>query len=230
MIEKRFCYQCGKDQEFQILNGQENAVARGSSHVEAWESSHVEAWESSHVVAWESSHVVAWGSSHVVARGSSHVVASKLNSVTIFGKKVQATGGVQIHIPENFTAREWCTYYGAQIKRGIVILFKGLDDDYSTHKARSRGLIYKPSTKPTAPDWDGGKAECGGGIHLSPTPRHTFEFNNAAKKFMAFPVKLSQIKPYKNAQYPQKVKVKTVCAPIYEVDIDGKEIPCPKRG
>ena len=196
--ETLYCAKCCLNQTFQVLTGTE----------------HVEAWGSSHVVAWESSHVEAWESSHVVAR--------KFNSVTIFGQKVHASGGMQIHIPDNLTAREWCDFYGVEIKRGVAILFKGLDADYSTDNARSRNLIYTPGTKPVAPDWDGGKAECGGGIHLSPTPRHTLNFNSTATIFMAFPVKLSQIKPYKNARLPAKVKVKTVCAPIYEVDIEGK--------
>ena len=171
-------------------------------------------WVSSHSVLWESSHAELWESSHAVGH--------KYNSITLHGQKVHCKGGVQIHIPDSFTAREWCDFYGVEIKKGVATLYKGLDADYSTGNARSRGLFYQPRATPIALDWDGGKAECGGGIHLSPTPRHTLEFNYTAKIFMAFPVKLSQIQPYKNAQYPAKVKVKTVCAPIYEVDIDGK--------
>jgi hypothetical protein len=203
--------------------GSSTVRASGSSTVHASGSSTVHAYGSSTVRAYGSSTVHASGSSTVHASGSSTVRARKFNSVTIHGQKVHASGGVQIHIPDNFTAREWCDFYGVEIKKRIAILYKGLDADYSTDNARSRGLIYNPGTTPIAPDWDGGKAECGGGIHLSPTPRYTLDFNSGAKVFMAFPVKLSQIKPYKNAHYPTKVKVETVCAPIYEVDIDGKK-------
>ena len=204
--EKRYCNTCCKELNFQILSGNEHAML--------WESSHAELWGSSHAVLRESS--------HAVLRGSSHAVGHKYNSVTLYGQKVSCKGGVQIHIPDNFSGREWCDFYGVEIKKGVAILYKGLDADYSTENARSRGLIYTPGTKPIAPDWDDGKAECGGGIHLSPTSRHSLEFNSAAKIFMAFPVKLAQIKPHKDAQHPAKVKVKTDCAPIYEVDIDGK--------
>ncbi len=228
--EKRYCYQCSEEKDFQILSGTETAVLRESSHAELWESSHAVLresshavlWESSHAVLWESSHAELWGSSHAVLRESSSATGHKYNSITLHGQKVHCKGGVQIHISDNFTAREWCDFYGVEIEKGVAILYKGLDDDYSTANARTRGLIYTPRTIPVAADWDGGKKECGGGIHLSPTPHHTLDFNSDAKIFMAFPVKLSQIKPYKDAQYPAKVKVKTVCAPIYEVDIDGK--------
>ena len=221
-VENRYCGICNKESEFQIFSGNESAELRGSSHAELWESSHAELWESSHAELRGSSHAVLRGSSHAVLWESSHAIGHKYNSITLYGQKVSCKGGVQIHIPDNFTGREWCDFYGVEIKKRIAILYKGLDADYSTENARCRSLIYLTDTKPIAPDWDGGKAECGGGIHLSPTPRHTLEFNSTAKIFMAFPVKISQIKPYKNAQYPAKVKVETVCAPIYEVDIDGK--------
>jgi hypothetical protein len=50
------------------------------------------------------------------------------------------------------------------------------------------------------------------------------EFDNEATKFMACPVLLKEIKVYKSAIYPQKVKAPRVFKPCYEVNIDGKVI------
>ena len=50
------------------------------------------------------------------------------------------------------------------------------------------------------------------------------EFNATAARFVACPVKLSEIVVHKNAQYPNKVKAPRICAPVYEVDLDGERI------
>src|SRR3990167_4019705 len=199
--EKRHCYPCQEEKEFQILEGTENAVLRGSSHAVLWGNSHAELsgnshavlrgsshavlWgsshavlrESSHAELWESSHAVLWESSHAVLRESSHAEGSKYSSITLHGQEVHATGGIQIKIPEIFTAKEWCDYYGVEVKKGIATLFKAVDDDYSTSNARPKNIFYTPGSKPSAPDWDGGKAECGGGIHASCHPTAALYFN-----------------------------------------------------
>ncbi len=194
--EKRFCHQCGGNKDYQILEADERAVLWGSSHAELR------------------------GSSHAVLRGSSHAVAAKYCSVTLFGEKVKCRGGVQIQIPEILTANEWCDFYGVEIKRGVAILFKGVNDNFES----PHGISYVPGTIPSAPDWDGGKKECGGGLHFSPSPAHTLEFNHNATKFIACPVRVKDIVVHKNAQYPNKIKAKSCCAPVWEVDRYGNKI------
>jgi hypothetical protein len=151
-------------------------------------------------------------------------VLSKFASAHIHGQKVKVKGGVHIKIPEIATAKEWCDYYGVEIKKGVAMLYKGVDEDYSTSNARPKGIFYKPGEAPIAPDWDDGKQECGGGLHFSPTAGHTLAFNSAAKHFIACPIKVSQIKVHKNAKYPDKVKAPRLCAPCFEVDRDGKRV------
>src|SRR3990167_7934149 len=215
-----------------VLGGSSHAVLWDSSHAVLWDSSHAvlrgsshaELRESSHAVLRESSHAVLRGSSHAVLRGSSHAVGSKYSSITLHGQTVHAKGGMQIKIPEILTAKEWCDYYGVEVKKGIATLFKAVDDDYSTLNARSKGIFYTPGSMPIAPDWDGGKAECGGGLHASCHPTAALYFNPQAKKFVALPIRLKDFKPYANAQYPDKVKFKSVCAPVWECDKCGNKI------
>src|SRR3990167_1784921 len=230
--EPRYCPYCGGEKEFQVLKGTENAVLWGSSHAELRESSHAVLWEytpaalrgASHAVLGETSHAELRESSHAELRESSHAVGSKYSSITLHGQTVHAKGGMQIKIPEILTAKEWCDYYGVEVKKGIATLFKAVDDDYSTLNARSKGIFYTPGSMPIAPDWDGGKAECGGGLHASCHPTAALYFNPQAKKFVALPVCLKDFKPYANAQYPDKVKFKSVCAPVWECDKCGNKI------
>ena len=165
-----------------------------------------------------------YGNSQVIASGSAVVVAGKYNAVTVHGKKVKCSGGVRIDIPQIATAKEWCDFHGVEVKRGIAVLFKAVDDDYSTSNARPRGIFYKPGEKPIADDWDGGLIECGRGLHFSPSPDHALRFNTEAKHFIACPVKISGIKVHKNAMYPEKVKCRGVSKPVYEVNINGEPI------
>lgn len=208
---KRFCPTCGGEKEYQVLIASETVVASGSSHVVASDSSHVVASDSSHVIAWESSHVEAWG--------NSHVVASKFVACHIYGEQVRCKGGVQIKVPKILTAKEWCDYYGVEVRRGIAVLFKGTDENFHTQK----GVYYKPGTIPEAPDWDGGKAECGGGLHFSPCISATFRFKPDAKRFVACPVRIKDIVVHKNALDPNKIKARQCCAPVWEVDRDGNK-------
>ena len=210
--------------DYPECTGTESFQIYGSAQVTASDSAQVRASGSAQVRAFGSAQVRAYGSAQVTASDSAQVTASDFNAVTIHGQKVKAKGGVQIRIPEIATAKEWCDFYGVDIKKGVAVLFKGVDEDFSTDNARIRGIFYTSGGKPQAADWDGGEAECGGGLHFSPSPIHTLKFNSAAKHFMACPLKVSQIKVHKNAKYPEKIKAAGVCAAIWEVDICGKAI------
>jgi len=228
-----------------IAWGSSSVVARESSRVEAWESSRVEAWgsssvvarESSSVVAWGSSSVVAWGSSSVVAWGSSSVVAKGFVSLSLWGKakaglslschafihskEVSATGGKQTKVIID-TPKKWCEYYGVEVKGSIAILYKGVNAEYRSNRVAS--FQYLPGTIPVAPDWDGGKQECGGGLHFSPHPHMVKEFLTNPKHYLACPVALKDIAIHMDGSYPQKCKARGLCEPCWEVDQDGNRL------
>src|SRR3990167_4215754 len=241
--ETRYCAICHKDCEYQILVN-EDFVARGSSHVDAWDSSHVEAWGSSHVVARESSHVEARESSHVVAGGSLHVEAWESSHVEawenvfirlfsalkieasasvvimLHGKAKTITGGKKIKATKPATAIAWCKFHGVTVNAGVALLYKAVDADYKS----PHGMSYAPKTRPKAEDWDDGKAECGGGLHFSPTPGHALSFHNAARRFIACGVKVSEIVVHPDGSYPEKIKAPRVSGACYEVDRYGKKV------
>lgn len=208
-----------------VISDSSQVTAYGSSQVRACNSSQVTACDSSQVRAYGSSQVRAYDSSQVTACGSSQVRASKYVAVTKQqGFTGKVFGGVVIEIPAVDTAEKWCEFYGAEAIDGIVTLYKAVDDDYATEKSRDAGIFYAPGSMPSAPDWDGGEKECGGGLHFSPSPAHALPFNRYTTKFVACPVKASEIVVHFPAIYPEKVKAPGVCAPCWEVGIDGNKI------
>jgi hypothetical protein len=103
---------------------------------------------------------------------------------------------------------------------GIAVLYKAVRSDYKS----SHGMSYAPGTTPKAPDWDGGKEECGGGLHFSFAPFAAKDFDSEAVLFVACPVKVSEIIVHKHAQHPGKIKAPRVAEPCWEVDIYGNKI------
>ena len=213
-----------------LIRAWENSsvIARGSSRVEAW--------ESSRVVARENSSVVARGSSSVVARGSSRVEARGFVSLTAFGgtlklsakchvflcsKKAKVRGGQKTEAYIE-TAQDWCDFYGIEVKRGIATVYKAVRNDYAS--ARDASFFYHPGSKPKAPEFDP-ITECGKGLHFSPHPRMAKEFYSADDmKFIACPVKLSEIVIHPEGSCPEKCKAPRVYGACYEVDEDGNKI------
>ena len=155
-------------------------------------------------------------SSNVTACGSSSV--HRLSSTSkIVGKNI-------IEKPIINTAKKWCENYGVDIliedDCEYCILYKGVNSNYFS----DYNFKYLPGSLPIAPDWDGGDKECGGGLHFSPVPAMTLKYAPTAKKFMACPIKLTDISVKPNANMPDKIKAKGCCLPIWEVDINGNKI------
>ena len=198
--------------------------ASGSAHVRAFGSAQVRAFDSAQVCASGRAHVWACDSAQIRAFGSAQVRASKHVAVTYSPSSggVRVFGGKKIRLPKLRNASEWCAFYGVKVRRGTAILFKAVGDDYKS----SHGTIYAPGSTPQATDWDGGKKECGGGLHFSPRPMLALAFGSDAdaKRFVACPVKVAEIVVHPDGKLPEKVKAPRVCAPIWECDIDGNAL------
>jgi hypothetical protein len=201
-----------------------------SVSVMAWESATVEAGGEARVLAWDRvkveasarASVRAWGSVTVSAKDSATVEA--WDRVTVDADPsvtVRAWGAVDSagQVPPVASAEEWCRIYGVEIEDGIATLFKSVSSDYTSRY----GTSYAPGTLPSAPDWDEGERSCGGGLHLSPRPYLGLEFTHKVGRFVACPVRLEDI-AIGPAPYRNKARAKAVCAPVYEVDDNGRPI------
>lgn len=183
-----------------------------SGQVVAREASRVDARDSSQVVAAVYSQVHAWD--------SSVIEAGRFCAVTIYDKTVKAKGGVQIWVSPAKTAEEWCELWGVPVKKGAAVLYKAIKDNFMS----PLGCNFTPGTIPKCSDWDGGKKECGGGLHFVPHPTIGQDFFNEATKFVACPVKVKEIVVHENATFPQKVKAPGGCAPCWEVNRWGEKV------
>src|SRR5207237_6599225 len=105
-------------------------------------------------------------------------------------------------------------FHGVEVKDGVAFLYKAVDEDFRS----MYGTNYAPGAEPQAPDWDGGDAECGGGLHFSPKPAIALRFQPEAAHFVACPVRLEDIVLHDRPLYAEKVKAKGVCGPVFEVD------------
>ena len=193
-----------------------------SARVRAFDSARVEAFDSASVRAFDSARVRAFGSASVRASDSARVEAGSFVPVQDHGPNVHVVGGVHIPIRPAADAQEWLDIYGVPVVDGVAILYKAVGDDWrGSHKT---DVTYEPGSTPVAADWDGGKAECGGGLHFSPRPWMAVEFNHAATRFVACPVAVDDIAVHQNPRYPSKVKARGCCAPVFECDQDGNPI------
>jgi len=171
--------------------GNSHVEAMGNSHVKAWENSHVEARGNSHVKAWENSHVEAWENSHVEAWENSStkalapgVVIEKLKQeatlilVERFAVKIKSKDETA-HVIETKRARHdirsFTEFHNLSPKKKKITLFKVVQPatltDFYTGTITYKGTV-------NCPDWDPDPSrECGGGLHLSPTPELALRYN-----------------------------------------------------
>ena len=207
---------------------------------------HIEVSAKVDFYAYDSATVRAYGSATVTAYGSATVRASDSATVTASGSvfvrlfralSVKASVGViiakhatsnakieggQVIACETFkTPAEWCVYYGVDVVDGIATVYKSLNADFTS----PHGTRYAPGDSPEAPDWDGGKAECGGGLHFSPSPMMAEGFHTGAK-WMACQVRLDEMAVHPDGEYRQKCKAKRALSCV-EVDIHARPIPVP---
>ncbi len=203
--------------------GSATVEASDSATVRASGSATVEASGSATVEASGSATVEAYGSATVRASGSATVEATKYVAVQDHGPSVSVTGGVLIQVRRPTNGGEWCEFYGVEVTDGVATLYKAVEDDWrGGHKT---SVTYRPGDTPEAPDWDGGKEECGGGLHFSPRPYMARTYCSGATKYVGCPVRVEDIVVHPDGSMPDKVKAKGVCAPVFEVDEDGTPVP-----
>jgi len=167
-------------------------------------------------------HVEASGHCQISARGRVKIKASAMDAVLAMGLLVEVDGGGFVNRVDIRTGQDWCEYYGVEVQDGCAVLFKGLDSEF---RAQQQNFLYQPGETQCAPDWDPDpERECGGGLHFSPSPRHTLRFNAGAKKFVACLVPLDTILVHWDGSYPDKVRAPATTK-CWEVDINGKAVP-----
>jgi hypothetical protein len=135
------------------------------------------------------------------------------------GPACDVEGVTPVVQPNPASAADWCAFHGVEVSDGVATLFKGVNANYRS----DRGGDYTPGTTPSVPVFKP-EPECAeGALYFSPSPVHTLQFINA-ERYLACPVRLDDIVVHPNGNYPDKVKAKGCCAPVYEVDVHGRPV------
>jgi len=195
--------------------------AGGSATVQAWGSATVQAWDSATVQAEDSATVQAGDSATVQAWGSATVRAGTLAVVRRFSPEVTITGGIVI---DHTTINEsdpttWAGIHLAHTDADMVTLYKALDGDLVSGKGY-RPVQWDTSGEVTCGDFKP-TAECGHGLHLSPTTHQATDYNPAATRWLRCTARLADIIPIPGGTAKCKVAAVTV---ICEVDRNGNPI------
>ncbi|HZO60737.1 MAG TPA: hypothetical protein VFB51_13690 [Solirubrobacterales bacterium] len=194
-------------------------TAWGNATVHAAGAARVEALETAIVTATGSASVRACGAVMVRARGAAQIDAAAGVAVMRHGGRAVSGGGA-VEVAHPATAAEWCAWYGVPVEDGVAVLFKAVDDNFDSYY----GMSYRPGSVPVADDWDGGVQECGGGLHFSPRPTFAVPGPADEMRFVACPVRVADIAFHPGGMYPDKVKAKGACAPVWEVHEDGTAV------
>ena len=154
--------------------GNAHVVARGSSHVVARGSSHVEAWGSSHVVAAMNASLKIHNDRVIIEKITQQAIAICLGQCTVEEKDDTAQVIVCPRILYDISSFTGI-YKDNLVGKNKIILYKSVNPDtlcdFYTGKIKYEGTV-------TCPDFDPNpERECGGGLHLSPTPELAMSFN-----------------------------------------------------
>ena len=234
-----------KGTDFAELWANSSAELRANSSAELWENSSAELWENSSAVLRENSSAVLranssavlWANSSAVLRENSSAVLRENSSAVLksptavvwlmpgFTGKVTGRGHI-IRVKNPTSIAQWAKRNDATIKAGRLLVGKALDADLKS----PHGTAYIPGTTVTAPDWDKGQTECGGGLHACSTPHESkMRYLTNAKRFVVLSVAVADCrKPQATDQMPDKIKFRTAKV-LYECDEDGKKIEIKKE-
>ena len=197
----------------------------GSASVSAFGSASVSAFGSASVRAFGSAGVSAFDSAGVRAFDSASVSAGTHVAVHLHSARATVTGGVLIDLTQlDLTdPAAWCAHHGTDVADGIAVLYKAVDLELTA------GHDYTPTLYPlgASVECDDYQAdgECGGGLHLCPTPGQAAEYRPQGEKSRYLKVRaaLVDLSPIVDAGGPAKVKARRVDV-LAEVDLFGREL------
>jgi hypothetical protein len=203
-----------------LASGSATVRAYGSATVRAYDSATVSASGSATVSASGSATVSAYDSATVSAYDSATVSASKFVAVHLFSARVTLAGGVLIDLTalDLNVLEDWVAYAGPDVDDEDLLLYKAVDDQLHS----GRQFKYPIGAVLTCPDWVDNH-DCGGGLHLSPTPHQAQSYFPDATRFLRCRVTRVDVRPIGSPGEVAKCKVRALTVEA-EVDINGREL------
>jgi hypothetical protein len=161
------------------------------------------------VVARESAHVVAWGSAHV--EGFQNASFKVQEATVVIDRLRQSAIAICLDTQCTVTEKDdsaqvivcprvlhdigsFCDIYKQNmVGKTAITLYKTVKADFTDHYTGE--ITYAADTELTCLDWDPNpKRQCGGGLHLSPTPYLALSYHQG--NIMKCEVKINDIVIY----------------------------------
>ena len=200
-------------------DGNASVRAYGNASVRAYGNASVEAYGNASVEAYGNASVEADGNASVRAYGNASVEARKYVAIHKFPTSSgKIAGGVIIEVPDLVDGAAWCDFHGVDVADGAAILFKALDEDFSTAHARERGIFYTLGADVEAADWRP-TPECGHGLHACARPWVALRYNRGAARYVQVRVQVADLVVIDQ----DKVKVPALTV-VCECDLDGEPV------
>ncbi|WP_281859088.1 DUF7666 domain-containing protein [Salana multivorans] len=152
--------------------------------------------------------------------GATLTRAGSHTAVYLHDAKVTVTGGHLIDVTDinQRDAAAWCAYHAVHVDdEGLAHLYKAVDD--TLHAGHDHYLTQYPLGElVTDPRWRDDH-ECGGGLHVCPTPVMARDHYLAATRFLEITVSVNDLRPIDST----KCKAPAVTV-LREVTLDGDPI------
>jgi hypothetical protein len=201
--------------------GSASVRAFGSASVRAFDSASVRAFGSASVRAFGSASVRAFGSAKVDTRHRCKIQAGPHVAVHLHSAQASVIGGVVIDLTslDLTDAQTWCDHEGVEVADDRAVLYKAVDSELTA------GYGYQPYTYAVGADlvcadWIDSN-DCGGGLHLSPTPEQATYYREDATRWLRCTADLADVRPILGDVAKCKVRALRVEA---EVDARGREL------
>jgi hypothetical protein len=125
-------------------------------------------------------------------------------------------------LPDLHDPAVWAEHHGVavSVEDGTALLYKALDDELMAGQDHGRPTVYALGETVACADWRADN-DCGGGLHLSPTPHQAKRYRTSATRFVEVAVALADLRPILDST--PKCKVAS-CRVLREVDIHMRPV------
>ncbi|MFB9283122.1 DUF7666 domain-containing protein [Pseudoclavibacter helvolus] len=157
----------------------------------------------------------------IVLRAESGATIAKAGpwaTIYVYGADVTVDGGRIIDLSgvNEEDAETWCEFQGVTVEDGHALLYKAVNDDLKSERL----FAYPVGETVICLDWTDDN-ECGGGLHVSPTPGTAHSYFERATRFLEVKVPLAELRPILGRVPKAKFRTGVV---LREVTRDGGEV------
>ena len=104
--------------------------------------------------------------------------------------------------PPTNTTKEWCDYWGVEVKRGWATVYKAVNDELRS----GYDCLYPIGKTVKCADWKEGHSECGYGLHFCADPEISHGYFDGATRFLECKIKVANSVVVNPGAFSDKIK------------------------